>query len=621
MNGKVASRFLARFFWPPVGTSATFRYIVDWLTRIPPMVSALAFGYGVGMAAPDSALSDVRTTVGSYGARAAGFSAGARPLPHPYAGYGPTYAGPAHGMPAYPLAAAPHGPGHYHPPSPPLAPEPGRLTRLRAMGGSREHHSCSLHQPSHSRQPAPVSRSPYDEDLSDLDAAGHEALSKLQMPDFSVPITRRTLKYVRFLTRSNRGRDLFSSWMRRSGRYAEMVQQTLRERKLPEDLIWVAMIESGFRPDVKSPAGAMGLWQFMKSTGGVYGLRVNRYVDLRKDPRRATEAAARHLRDLHQRFGAWELALAAYNMGYQQLLRAIDRYNTTDFNELARQRAIPSETANYVPKIIAAAVVANNLERYGFGDVKVYNPIHTAELTVPGGTPVKIVAKAAGISTGRFRSLNPHLLTKFVPPGREFGVYVPAVKLARARASLPALVDDRIAMDDGDILAPTDLWGIGGKKDKHLRRDAWSHGENMLRFLPKPKRRSLRSMLRNKPAKRPDERALAPLAAEFGPKRAGREIVMYRVGSGDTLIGIAKQFAIDVDDLARDNEIDPADRLRKGALLWLMVKKTVLQRWRDSGKARTLREARLKRKSAPTANDTKDASRSDKGPKKSSKKG
>jgi membrane-bound lytic murein transglycosylase D len=384
---------------------------------------------------------------------------------------------------------------------------------------------------------------------------------------------------VRFLTRTNPGRDMFETWLKRSGRYQEVVLETLREWRLPEDLIWVAMIESGFDPRAKSPAGAVGLWQFMRTTGGVYGLEVDKYQDLRRDPLRATRAAAHHLRDLHQRFGSWDLALAAYNMGYEQLLDAIDRTGTTDFNELSRQRAIPTETANYVPKIVAAALVADNLELYGFGDVESYKPMQVAELSVPGGTSLDVVARSAGIGLTALRNYNPHLLGKFVPPGREHTVYVPAEALSRARAALPAMLDQGDRITDADVLAPDDLIGLGGNDRKRDQFDTWNDEESRLSLLPKPKRRSLRSVLRGRDDDAPRaDVALDGVADEFAPRRSDRETVMYRVGSGDSLIAIAKQFAIDVDDLARDNGIDAEDTIREGTLLRLQVKRAVLER-------------------------------------------
>ena len=564
-----------------------------WLHKIPPMMSALALGYGVGMAAPDSTIQDAQAAFDAYGARQAPVS-----HPHQIAGHGPT------GHPAYPYPypyAYPHPhahPGaHPHPgahaaPGPAAAAygqrgshahlagtESGALARLRQ--GAPAGHSCELHRPNASQPPSYASRASDDYfDAAELSPAGQDALSRLQLPDFNVAVSRSALKYVRFLTRSHRGRDLFTSWLKRSGRYSEMVQQELRERKLPEDLIWVAMIESGFDPVAKSPVGATGMWQFMRSTGEVYGLEVNRFHDLRKNPIVATRAATHHLRDLYQRFGSWDLAFAAYNMGYEQLLDRIDRYGTTDFNELARQRALPSETAAYVPKIVAAALVANNLDRYGFEDVKVYNPIHSSELSVPGGTPLKTLAKAAGVSTGTIRKLNPHLRTKFLPPGADYVVYVPPTSLSRARAALPAMMDNRQAWNDTNVLLPNDLAGLSGPKSKNLRHNTWTEDENLLRFLPKPKRRSLRKVASGKPLAQKRDDDLGAVAEEFAPRRGDRETVMYRVGPGDTLIGVAKQFAIDIDDLARDNSLDPDDMLREGAILKLLVKRNVLDRWK-----------------------------------------
>ncbi len=568
---------------------------MPWLHKIPPMMSALAFGYGVGMAAPESAIDDARAAVDAYRAAAP---------THGVAGRGPT----AYAYPPPPAWGYPYPPPGYvygaaPPPPPPGAvlpgAEPEHLARLRRSSGpGHEGHSCALSGPSHSAPPRYVSEddAPADEfDLDELDPAGQEALSRLQLPDFKVAITKSALKYVRFLTRTHRGRDLFASWLKRSGRYSEMIQQELRERGLPEDLIWVAMIESGFDPKIKSPAGAVGLWQFMRSTGEVYGLEVNRFHDLRKNPQVATRAALHHLRDLHQRFGSWDLAFAAYNMGYEQLLDRIDRYGTTDFNELARQRALPSETTAYVPKIVAAALVANNLERYGFSDVKVYQPVHVSELSVPGGTPIDTIAKASGISGAKLRTLNPHLLTKFVPPGQDYVVYVPPESLSRARAALPAMLGDkRLASDDSDVLLPDDLFGLSAEDAKASRHRTWDEDENLLSLLPKPKRRSLRNMLQGREA--PAEEPMGAVAEEFAPKRSDREVVMYRVGPGDTLIGVARQFAIDIDDLARDNNLDPEDQLREGALLKLMVKNQVLDRWKQKAGAQDAAVARRSKK-------------------------
>lgn len=568
---------------------------MEWLSKIPPMMSALAFGYGVGMAAPDAAIDDVR---GALSRPPGAVAPGAALPPGAPPGWGP-------GWGPYPPPPHLYGYYGYPPPQPGALQRPGpldgaaesnELARLRQSGDGA---SCKIPAPAYSQ--APVARDASGDDADgfdpgELDPAGQEALSRLQLPDFPVAITKSAIKYVRFLTRTHRGRDLFEAWLKRSGRFTEMIQQNLRERHLPEDLIWVAMIESGFDPAIKSPAGAMGLWQFMRSTGEVYGLEVNRFHDERKNPVKATRAAAHHLRDLYQRFGSWDLAFAAYNMGYEQLLERIDRYGTSDFAELARMRALPSETAAYVPKIVAAALVANNLERYGFADVKVYKPFHYAELSVPGGTPLSTIAKAAGITTSALQKHNPHISTKYVPPGLDYVVMIPPETLSRARAALPAMLDRKLASNDADVLLPADLRGLsGGESSKHLRHEMWSGDENLLGLLPKPKRRSMRNLVGSAPSPEPAESADDAVAAEFAPRRADRETVMYRVGSGDSLLAIAKQFAVDVEDLARDNGIEPDGMLREGALLKILVKPEVLEGWKKGKQAKTTRRASRKR--------------------------
>jgi len=519
------------------------------LHKIPPLVSALAFGYGVGMSAPESTISSVNAAVVAY------------------QGPGGEVRNVALTAPPPPPQARPYG-----------GDESRELNLMRrAADDERRGASCELDRPMYSKGPRYESRpDAMADEVDDLDGPGVDALSRLQMPDLKVSISRRTLKYVRFFAKTDRGRGMFETWLKRSGRYQDLIQGELRRRHLPEDLIWLAMIESGFDARAKSPVGAMGLWQFMPATGKVYGLEQNKFMDQRKNPRLATQAAAHHLRDLFLRFQSWDLALAAYNMGYEQLLSAIDRYGTTDFNELARQEAIPSETASYVPKIAAAAIVANNLERFGFDRVEMMRPIDTAEIAVPPGTPMKTLAKAAGVATSVIRNLNPDVLGEKLPPGRgDFLVLIPSDSLSRARAALPSMLDNEPIETDATVLDPVDL--LGGRAFKP-RGDG---DESLLSMLPKPKRRhSMRDQIEELGGVDGDRDAARDRDDEepFRRTRKGRETVMYRVGAGDTLIGIAKQFAVDVEDVARDNKMDAGDSLKAGTLLKLQVAKDAIEK-------------------------------------------
>jgi membrane-bound lytic murein transglycosylase D len=547
--------------------------------KIPPMVSALAFGYGVGMSAPDSTLASVKEAVSVYH--------GTRPVE------------------TAPLVSAAPPPAPFRVPNPSAGgQESHELSRLREVLAREERdahkaEACDLDRPSYSK-PRYESRPDHllDDSPDDLDSAGTEALSRLQLPDIRLSITRRTLKYVRFFTRTDRGRGMFETWLRRSGRYQELIEAELRERHLPEDLIWVSMIESGFDARARSPAGAVGLWQFMPATGEVYGLSQSKYLDQRKNPRLATQAAAHHLHDLYMRFGNWDLALAAYNMGYEQLLDSIDKYGTADFNELARQEAIPEETAAYVPKITAAAIVANNLEHFGFDRVEISRPVDSSEIAIPPGTPMKTIAKAAGISTASLRTLNPDILGERVPPGHgDYLVMIPADTLSHARASLPALLDTEPLVDDAAVLDPVDLLG----SRQFTRRHARDEDESLLSLLPPARNRhSLRDpgaelATDDEPAARDeaDEDADGPAEVSPHPRllshhaRHRRQTVMYRVGPGDTMIAVARQFAMDIDDVARLNHLDTGDKLKVGSLLKLRVRPEMLDASAkdDGGKA------------------------------------
>jgi membrane-bound lytic murein transglycosylase D len=513
------------------------------IDKIPPLVSALAFGYGVGMAAPDQTLATMQTAmVGTPPARQA------RPAPLL--------------PPAGRLQLAANLPGV----------ESQHLAELRGHGDSRHESSCRHdHRPGESRLRLESRNDDADEFVDDdeLDEAESAVLSRLQLPDVPLSFSKQTLKYVRHFTRSDRGRDLFETWLKRSGRFQELIQTEFRARRLPEDLIWVAMIESGFDATAKSPAGAVGLWQFMPATGAVYGLKQNKFVDQRRNPKLATQAAAHHLRDLYMRFGQWDLAMAAYNMGYEQLLDRIDRVGSTDFNELVRHRALPEETSKYVPKILAAAIVANNLDRFGFDEVELMRSTDTAELSVPPRTPLETIAKAAGVSTATIRKFNPDILGKELPPGKgDYLVNVPADSIQRAIAMLPTMLDlSRSQSDEVDVLDPVDLMSPDGYRPPAVE------DESLLSYLPKPKkkRKSMRSPMEEGVEERLEDLADATHDEEEPKKK--KDTIVYRAGGGETIAEIARQFDVDPRDVARENGMKVEDKVEKGALIRLRVPK------------------------------------------------
>ena len=223
--------------------------------------------------------------------------------------------------------------------------------------------------------------------------------------------------------------DRMALYLKRSGRYEGMIRSKLRERGMPEDLLYLSMIESGFNPNASSRVQAVGLWQFMAGTARDYGLRVDSYVDERRDPAKSTDAALRYLQDLHRQFGSWNLAAAAYNTGEVRVSKAMrattgsSKGEETDFWKI--RRLLPRDTREYVPLIYAAALVGKDPEKYGLGGVERWLPIPTDTVNVPGGTDLGKVAEAVGTTKKDLRTLNPHLVKGMTPPGKSYPVLVP----------------------------------------------------------------------------------------------------------------------------------------------------------------------------------------------------
>ena len=244
--------------------------------------------------------------------------------------------------------------------------------------------------------------------------------------ELPVQVNHRVERWIRrFLTT---GRADFEHYLAREGLYGGMIRDRLRSRDMPEGLLYLAMIESGFSPWATSPVLASGVWQFMGPTARAYGLRVDQWVDERRDPLRATDAALDYLDELYQEFGSWHLAAAAYNAGPGRVAQALSRVRqgTVDEDELYWEiiEHLPRETREYVPKIIAAAILAEQAEHFGF-EVGPDLPYLFEQVLVPGGTSLRRVAEAAEVPTGLMRDLNPHLIRGVTPPDGSFMVRVP----------------------------------------------------------------------------------------------------------------------------------------------------------------------------------------------------
>ncbi len=228
-----------------------------------------------------------------------------------------------------------------------------------------------------------------------------------------VVIDQTVQSHIRFFNTSIR--DRFEQWLLRLNRYRPLVEDIFAEFDLPSDLVHLSLVESGFNPYAYSRAKATGPWQFMKGTGKIYGLRIDHYVDERRDPIKSTIAAARYLRDLYDLFGTWPLAMAAYNAGEGKVQRALTKAQAESFSEISRTKLIRRETKQYVPRIMAATIIARNPDQYGFNQIPVA-PHVFEEVVVTRPLHFRAISNVTGIPYSELRLLNPELRRDATPP-------------------------------------------------------------------------------------------------------------------------------------------------------------------------------------------------------------
>ena len=438
---------------------------------------------------------------------------------------------------------------------------------------------------------------------------GHDLgwLSQLQMPDLPVRWDARVVRYLEFFKDDPRGRQLLTIWTRRSGRYRELMRRTLRKKGMPEDLMWLAMIESGFDPLARSIAGAQGLWQFMPDTARAYGLPIDRWADQRLNPEASTEAAADFLGDLHRRFGSWELALAAYNMGYWGVAGSERKYNTNDFWVLSRLEAgLPWETTLYVPKILAAAIIGRNPHVFGLDDVTPDAPLDGDTIDVPPGTSLAAVAQAAGCTTKEVEQLNPELRASRTPPAQ-----APAPKTPGAPSTPPDPAASNYPVRLPTGRAQTAAVGLAKLRTGQpvLQRYVVRFGESLEQIastqrVPMAKLVELNAIVpgevvrggtvllvpagtgaapagaapasnasaqaSSSPPTKDDKASVAVVPADIFVY-PDRRRVFYRVLVGDTLREIADTFHVTIDEVRRWNDLDPSARLQEGMTIQLFV--------------------------------------------------
>lgn len=363
-------------------------------------------------------------------------------------------------------------------------------------------------------------------------------------------VKEQVQQYVDYFT--NRGRKHVRRWLNRSSRYVPMMRQTFIAHGLPPDLVYVSMIESGFNPFAVSHARAVGMWQFISATGRHYNLKINRYVDERRDPEKATRAAAQYLRDLYEIFDSWDLALAGYNAGEGKIGRGVRRHSTDNFWEIRKTRFLRRETKDYVPKYLAALMIAKNPAKYGFTHLSYEQPARTEMVDVGGGVSLRAAAKACGVSQDDLRQLNPELRRSVTPPGSSYALRIPAGSGQEAHTRLAALkAESRKVASSGRHRV---------RRGETLSTIARRYGVST-RALARANRMGLRDTLRaGRKIRIP---GLGGNVAKAGAGKAGVHVVRR----GDTLGRIARRYGVSTRALARANNMRTTDILRTGMSL------------------------------------------------------
>jgi membrane-bound lytic murein transglycosylase D len=393
--------------------------------------------------------------------------------------------------------------------------------------------------------------------------------------DIPIVINDQVESFIEYFRTTHR--KPFALWLQRSGRYIPMMKEVLKANGLPEDLVYMALIESGFNPKAYSRRRASGPWQFITRTGKRYGLEVDWWIDERRDPEKSTIAAARHLKDLYDQFSCWYLAAAGYNAGAGKISRAIQRYRTEDFWELTKHKYLKRETRHYVPKMIAAALIAKEPEKYGFIDIEYDEPIHYEKITVPDATDLKVIARCCEVDYEIIKALNPELKMWCTPPHRpDYEVKIPVGTREKFLQNFSQLDPaERITfrqhqVRQGDTLS-TIARRYGIKKEPIMELNDFKSPRQLHTgssiIIPIPADRALARDERGGMETRiTKKRARAPKRVVVAEVRGPFKEIRYVVKEGDTLWDIALMYNLTVADIRRwnnlqGNTIRPKDEL------------------------------------------------------------
>jgi membrane-bound lytic murein transglycosylase D len=366
--------------------------------------------------------------------------------------------------------------------------------------------------------------------------------------DLPLMINDYVAGYINYF--STRGRGVFEGAWARSGRYRDMILRIFREEGVPQDLIYMAQAESGFKPMALSKARARGMWQFMASRGVGYGLRRTLWVDDRQDPEKATRAAARHLKDLYNQFGDWYLAMAAYNSGPGNVQQAVKRTGYADFWELYKRNVLPGETKNYVPIILAMTIMSKNPVQYGLDAVQPDPPLKYDVVKVDYPVDLRLVAECVDAPLDALVNLNPSLLRRTTPKDQPFDLRLPEGTKSQYETAIAAIPTEKrvvwryYKVGQGDTLA-----GVARKYHTTERAIAQANDLQGTELAA-------------------GDKLVIPVngAGTNGKIVYSRYPTRYKTHTGDTVLTVAEDFGVPPDRLRRWNRLKGND-LRRGKVL------------------------------------------------------
>jgi membrane-bound lytic murein transglycosylase D len=365
-------------------------------------------------------------------------------------------------------------------------------------------------------------------------AAKAEAELKVTQSDLPLVMNEYVASYIEFFQNSPRGRGTIVASLERMGRYKDMIQRVLREEGVPQDLIYQAFAESGFRPQAVNPkSGAAGMWQFMP--WGTYGLDHTAWYDERFDPEKATHAYAREIKKMYDQLGDWYLAMAAYDWGPGNIQKAVQRTGYADFWELYRRNNLPQETKNYVPVFLAVTLMAKNPRQYGLDEITPDPPLIIDTVKTDYAVDLRLVSDIVGTPVQEIEALNPSLLRMSTPPDESFDLH------------LPAGTGDVFTKDIAEIpIEKRRYWRFHTVQDSDTLAGlakTWHVSESELAFVNQLKPGS-------------DLSGVDSLVIPTAPVTEGvLRSTLYKPRRGDTLVTIADRFGVTVQQLRRWNNL------------------------------------------------------------------